>query len=128
MNNLKSTLLGLTIAGLTFTNAQALNLSQISNIDTKNHIEISTISLTNAKNNGLVGERPDGLLIAVKRSAEIAGLITEINSKRMKKYQELAKKHGVSVAVIQKQAGSKLIQTMPKGHYYLSNSGNLVVK
>lgn len=128
MNTLKTSLIAIAISTMAITSAHAINVNNIQNSELKSYIEVTEISLAEAKARGLVGEKPDGLLIAVKNSASISALVTSINSKRMEKYQGLAKKHGVSVLAIQRQAGKKLIENMSKGQYYVADDGSIAVK
>lgn len=88
-------------------------------------IKIGALDLGAAKQQGLVGEKPDGLIAAVNGAgnADVQALVRDINAQRMDKYEALAKKHGVQVAVIQARAGSKLVGGTPAGQYFMTPGG-----
>ena len=83
-------------------------------------------TLTEARSQGLVGERPDGLVAAVSTTAstEIAALISEINAARLNSYRQLAARDGAPVEAVQAIAGEKLMgKARENGWYVLSSSG-----
>lgn len=84
------------------------------------------LDLDSAKDQGLVGERPDGYLGAVSAnpSADVAALIQDINSRRRAKYTEISKKNGQTRQVVEALAHKKVLGMMPAGHYYMDASGN----
>lgn len=79
------------------------------------------LSLDEAKAKGLVGEKPDGYLGAVAASPEVDSLVSDINSKRRAKYQEIAKKNGASIQSVEVLAGEKAIENTAKGQYVQDN-------
>ncbi len=88
------------------------------------------ITLDEAKNQGLVGEQPNGYLEAVKPDApaEIRALVADINAKRRQKYQEIAGKNQTSLQVVEALAGKTAIEKTPPGQYVKSPSGAWVLK
>lgn len=82
------------------------------------------LELQDAKNMGLIGERPDGYLgLVVTDNLKAAELITEINAKRKAKYQEIANKQNTPLSNIEKIAGEKLIKKAQKaGDYYMNDT------
>lgn len=82
-------------------------------------------SLDDAKSQGLVGERIDGLLGSPKGtvSADIAAMMDRINSERLAKYRDIAAKNNTSVQAVQAIVGRKLIDKAPSGHYIDDGSG-----
>ena len=84
------------------------------------------LSLEEAKAQGWVGERPDGLLGVVKPDApdEVRELVDRINARRLEKYAEIAKKRGVPVDAVAVIAGRKLIEKTPPGWYVMDEKGN----
>ena len=86
----------------------------------------AALSLKEAKTRGLVGERPDGLLGIVDPDApeEVRKLVDRINTRRLEKYAEIAKKRGVPVAAVAVIAGRKLIEKTPPGWYVMDEKGN----
>ncbi len=79
----------------------------------------SALALDEAKANGLVGEVSNGYLEAVSPTPrpEVQSLVDDINAKRLAKYQEIAKKRGVPLIVVQELAGKEAIERSPSGHY-----------
>ena len=81
--------------------------------------------LGNAKKAGSVGERPDGYLGVVDKSAgpEVKALVEEINQKRREKYAAIGKKRGTSGKAVAALAGAKLVKNASPGEYVMTNSG-----
>lgn len=83
-------------------------------------------TLDEARAQGLVGERPDGLIAAVPSTAttEIATLVAEINAARLNSYRQLASKDGAPVEAVQAIAGEKLMgKARENGWYVMAPSG-----
>jgi len=82
------------------------------------------MDLTTAKQSGLVGEKPDGLVGAVSSATtQINQLIIETNNGRMAVYKETAAKQGVPLSQVQALAAEKLIGMAGKGEYVMTNGG-----
>lgn len=84
------------------------------------------ITLDEARDLGLIGERPDGLVAAVSPqvSTEVSALIIEINAARLESYKQLAAKDGAPMQAVQAIAGEKLLQkARQNGWYIMSASG-----
>ncbi|CAM4019513.1 YdbL family protein [Pseudoalteromonas byunsanensis] len=79
------------------------------------------LTLDSAKDQGLVGETASGYLAAVSNGAQVQELIDDINAKRKTKYQQLAKKNGISLSQVEALAGKKAIEKTAKGHYVKVN-------
>lgn len=80
------------------------------------------MDLSQAKQSGLVGEKPDGLIAAVSaNSTEINQLVKETNAGRMSVYKETALKQGVSVSQVQALAAEKLYGLAGRGEYVMTN-------
>jgi uncharacterized protein YdbL (DUF1318 family) len=75
------------------------------------------IDLGAAKSQGLVGERADGYLGAVRgsASADVRTLINDVNSKRKDQYQRIAVKNSIPLAEVEALAGKKTIAKTPSG-------------
>ena len=86
------------------------------------------IELSDAKEQGLIGEMPNGLLGVVERSAQVEALVKEINGLRLSKYAEIAEKNGMTVNQVSVLAGEKTIQKTEAGQYIQNASGQWVVK
>lgn len=84
----------------------------------------SAITLDEARVQGLVGERPDGLVGAVSSNAstDIAAMIAEINAARLESYRRLSSKDNAPVAAVQAIAGEKLMAKARENGWYVMNS------
>ncbi len=81
-------------------------------------------TLEQAKAQGLVGERPDGLLGIVRQTSEIQALVRGINGQRLDQYRDIATRTGTSLPAVQAIAGEKAIAQSPSGSYVMDSSGN----
>ena len=88
------------------------------------HTPAFALTLDEARTQGLVGERPDGLIAAVPSTAstDIAALVAEINKARLDSYKQLAAKDGVPVEAVQAIAGEKLMGRARTSGWYVMNS------
>lgn len=82
--------------------------------------------LDQAKQAGLVGERPDGLIgyVAGTVPADIRALVDRINAQRLDRYAQVARTNGTSVESVQAVAGRQLIERTPGGQYVMTGSGD----
>lgn len=79
---------------------------------------VFALSLDEAKNKGLVGERPTGYLGVVNASdAEAQAVIADVNKKRRQAYEDIAKRNRTPVATVETLAGEKAIQNTKPGHF-----------
>lgn len=88
------------------------------------------IDLASAKAQGLVGERPDGLVGTVDPSAgaDVKALVQSTNDERRKTYGEIAAKNGTSIDKVMAVAGADLIKRTPPGQYIMTAAGKWVKK
>ena len=85
------------------------------------------LNLNQARNQGLVGERLNGLLGVVQNSAGVSALVERVNAERLSQYREIAASTGAPLAAVQQQAGSRLIgRARSSGWYVESASGGWV--
>jgi len=90
---------------------------------------VMAIDLQAAKAQGLVGEMTSGYLGAPKPpTPEVSSLITDINTKRKAKYQQVAQKVGKPLKVIEQLAGEKAIAKTRPGNYIQTPQGRWVKK
>lgn len=82
-------------------------------------------SLAEAKAQGIVGERPDGLVGIVTGSpaAEIRQLVEQVNAERMAEYRQIAQETDAPLEAVQARAGRQIIQRLPSGHYFMDAAG-----
>jgi len=78
------------------------------------------ITLDEARGQGLVGERPDGLVgsVSANASSEVAALVAQINAARLDSYRALAAKDGAPLQAVKAIAGEKLVQRARQSGWY----------
>ncbi|MBI1424245.1 MAG: DUF1318 domain-containing protein [Gammaproteobacteria bacterium] len=83
------------------------------------------MSLQDAKEQGLLGEQPDGYLGLVKAdaSADVKALMSDINARRKQEYQSIARRNNTQLNVVETLAGKKAIERTPAGQYIRLPSG-----
>lgn len=88
------------------------------------------MTLDEAKQKGMLGERADGYLGVVTQSTdtEVLNLMKEINQKRREIYQTIADKNGTALSTVEALAGEKALTQTPSGQYILLPSGEWSVK
>jgi uncharacterized protein YdbL (DUF1318 family) len=87
----------------------------------------SAITLDDARSQGFVGERADGLIGAVSGnpSTEVSTLVSQVNAARMNSYRQVADKDGAPVQAVQAIAGEKLLQmARQNGWYFMDTAGS----
>ena len=87
------------------------------------------LTLDEAKQKGLVGERQNGYLGLVNESAgqDARDLMLSINQGRQKEYTSIAERNKTSVSAVEALAGKKAIEKTPGG-YFIEGSGGWVKK
>lgn len=86
------------------------------------------LDLQTAKAQGMVGEQADGYLGIVRSAPGVQALVNDINSRRRAHYEQIAKKNGTSVQVVEALAGKKAIDMTPRGQFVRDQSGNWIRK
>jgi uncharacterized protein len=84
------------------------------------------IDLDQARTQGVVGERPDGLVGAVAPSppADVAALVASINQARLAEYKSIAQKNGTPLDAVQAVAGERQVQRAKENKWFvLDTSG-----
>lgn len=77
------------------------------------------LDLNTAKSMGLVGEQTNGYLGAVKSSADVDALVSEINRQRKEAYSRIAAKNGTTIEQVGKLAGQKLFKKATADEFLL---------
>lgn len=72
------------------------------------------LDLQGARSQGLVAETPEGYVTAVKSSAEVDALVSDVNAKRRAEYERIAKEKGQSVEVVGKLAAPQIAKNLGK--------------
>lgn len=89
----------------------------------------ASLTLDQAKSQGLLGEQADGYVGVVDGgSAEAKSLAKDVNQKRRQSYKEIADKRGTSVDAVAALAGAKLVDRAAKGEYVRGTTGGWVKK
>ncbi|PHM45319.1 hypothetical protein Xmau_00969 [Xenorhabdus mauleonii] len=86
------------------------------------------MTLSEAKQQGLVGETFSGYLAPVKNTQDAQSVVHKINSERGKKYAEIAAQNNMTADQVAKIAGEKLVNRAAPGEYVLGINGNWVKK
>lgn len=82
----------------------------------------SAMGLSEAKDNGLVGETPQGYIAATSSpDAATRALISAVNEKRKAKYKRIAQDNGTSLGAVELVAGEKALKRTKPGHYILQD-------
>jgi len=91
---------------------------------------VLALSLSEAKDRGLVGEQPNGYLgiVGLSQTSDVQGLVNDINRKRREKYQEIAARNETNVQAVELLAGKTAISKTQPGRYVQIPSGNWVKK
>ncbi len=85
--------------------------------------------LDTAKVQGLVGERPDGLLgIVGTPTPELQALVSNINGRRLELFKGIAAKNGQSLAAVQAVSGEEFMARTPAGQYIMGSDGRWTKK
>jgi len=84
----------------------------------------AAIDLDQARTQGLIGERADGLVGAVEPgpSAEVRRLVDTINAARMQEYRSIAQKNGTPVEAVQTVAGENQLQRAKQNKWYVMDA------
>ena len=82
-------------------------------------------TLDEAKQQGLLGERPDGYLglATPSSSSEAVELMKDINRKRRAIYKGIAGKNNTTLSSVEALAGKKAIQKTPSGQFIMQSDG-----
>lgn len=86
------------------------------------------LSLNDAKQQGLVGEMPNGYLGVVVDNAEAKSLVASVNKKRKSIYMNLARKNKITIQQVAALAGEKALAKTQPGHLVKNSSGQWVKK
>ena len=81
------------------------------------------MDVATAKQQGLIGEQPDGMLGIVTKvpSPELTELVKQTNIQRLAIYKDMSTKQGIVLPQIQEMAGTKIYSKEKKGNYLQYN-------
>jgi len=82
-------------------------------------------SLGSAKDDGWIGEKPDGYIGLVRDDApaDVKALVSDVNAKRKSHYQRIAQEQGAPLSEVEKVGGVTAIEKTEPGHYVMDASG-----
>ncbi|HRC26893.1 MAG TPA: YdbL family protein [Alphaproteobacteria bacterium] len=85
----------------------------------------AAMDLASAKAQGLVGERPDGLvgIVSPPGPPELQAMVGGVNDGRLETYRDIGAKQGTPLAQVQALAGQSLISKTPSGQYIMIPGG-----
>lgn len=86
------------------------------------------LSLDEARQQGLVGERRDGYIGVVRSGPGVQDLVDRVNSQRRQEYQRVAQDTNAPLAAVEARAAEQLINRLQSGWYYMNASGQWVQK
>jgi uncharacterized protein YdbL (DUF1318 family) len=89
-----------------------------------------SLTLEEAKTQGMVGEQPNGYLGIVQpgASAEVQALVNDVNQKRRQMYEEIARRNATKLDAVETLAGKTAIDNTKPGNFIRSPSGQWVRK
>jgi uncharacterized protein len=82
------------------------------------------LDLHEARSSGLVGEKADGYVAALKPSADVTALVSDVNAKRRQEYARISKQNGQPVDVVAKLAAAQIIENLDPGSKYQAADGS----
>lgn len=92
-------------------------------------VPAASLSLADAKAQGLLGEQADGYVGVVGSGPpEARNRAKTVNTKRRAEYREIAEKRGIDTEAVAALAGKKLVKRTPKGQYVRGSDGRWVKK
>ncbi len=81
------------------------------------------LELSDARKQGMIGEKTDGYVAVIKSSGDVKALVSEVNAKRKAEYTRISKENGQSVDVVAKLASPQIISGLPAGSLYQGSDG-----
>ena len=89
-----------------------------------------SLTLDEAKSQGLVGEQTNGYLgvISAKAQSDVKALIADINQKRKSEYQAIAQRNKTELQAVEALAAKTAIERTAPGQYVRLPSGEWVKK
>ncbi|MDP9127596.1 MAG: YdbL family protein [Pseudomonadota bacterium] len=82
------------------------------------------LDLHEARHTGLVGEKTDGYVAAIKPTADVQALVQSVNDKRLQEYTRISKQNGQPVDVVAKLAAQQIINNLGQGDSYQGTDGS----
>jgi len=86
------------------------------------------MDLQQARASGLVGEKLDGYVTALKPLPDVNALVTDVNAKRKAEYARISKQNSQPIDVVAKLAVAEIVNGLPKGASYQAGDGSWKTK
>lgn len=86
------------------------------------------LDLQIARGQGIVGEKLDGFVAAIKTTPEATALVSQVNELRKVEYAKISKQNGQPIDVVAKIAAVEIIKKLPSGAKYQDGSGKWLAK
>lgn len=88
------------------------------------------LSLQEAKEDGIIGERRDGYIgfVVANASTEVQTMVRDVNQQRRDRYQQIAEQNSISIEQVSALAYEKALEATQNGHYIQDASGAWVKK
>lgn len=90
--------------------------------------QVFALTLSEARQQGRVGETLNGYLAPLKQDKETLALVDSINAKRTESYQQLADSNHIPVDEVAKMAGQKLVARAQPGEFVQGINGKWLKK
>lgn len=81
------------------------------------------LDLHEARSAGIVGEKTDGYVAALKKTDEAKALVAEVNEKRREEYTRISRQNDQPVEVVAKIAAENIINGLNPGEFYQDTDG-----
>jgi uncharacterized protein YdbL (DUF1318 family) len=82
------------------------------------------LTLHEARAAGVLGEKKDGYVAVLKKSADADALAKDVNDKRLQEYTRISKEKGQPVDVVASLAAEQIVNTLGSGEHYQDASGS----
>jgi uncharacterized protein len=82
------------------------------------------LDLHAARDAGIIGEKNDGYVAVLKKSAEADALAAEVNAKRKAEYARISKENKQSADVVAKLAAQQIVEGLNAGDPYQAADGS----
>ncbi|HKN03153.1 MAG TPA: YdbL family protein [Buttiauxella sp.] len=90
--------------------------------------QILALTLSEARQQGRVGETLSGFVAPIKQDKETLELVKRINEARSENYQKLADSNNISANQVAELAGQKLVKRAQPGEYVRGINGQWMKK
>lgn len=84
----------------------------------------AALELHDARTGGMIGEKADGYVTALKPAADVNALVDSVNSRRRAEYEKISKQNGQPVNVVGQVAAEQIINGLPAGASYQAPDGS----